>query len=303
MDKAFSPLVSLIVISMNHAKYVKQCMESILHQDYENFEILYLDNDSHDFTYEKGMALLQTSPKLTYHLKQTTKEGVCKNANHLVSHATGKYCAFISADDFMLPGRITNQINVLKKLSPEYGVVFSDALLIDDDDNYLPQTFIQRLGRDVSAITPIYKALLQGNFVPAMTTLVDLSLLKEVGGFDESLIYEDFDMWLKLSRKCKFFFMNEPQAVYRVTPNSLEKTMGEKGLTDKIDIYYKQLSENEYKSLTLEKIGAYTNHLYNYDYSSFRAYAKKYLRRQFNLKTTIFLFLNLLHIPLFKVKP
>lgn len=277
-------------------------MKSILEQDYQPLEILYLDNDSHDQSYEKAMEYLSGSTKLKYHLKQTKKEGVCRNLNHLLSHASGKYCAFISADDFMLPGRITTQVNAFKKLSDEYGVIFSDALLVDDNNNYLSQTFIQRLGRNISEETQTYQTLLEGNFIPAMSTLVKLSLIREVGGFDERLIYEDYDMWLKLTQKCKFLFIDIPQVVYRITPNSLEKSMGEKGLTDKIDIYYNQLDNQQYKRIILKKIGIYTNHLYNYDYSSFRVYAKKYLALQLNLKTIIFLTLTYIGLPFFKVK-
>ena len=297
-----APLVSILVISMNHARYISYCIESILEQDYPNFEVLYLDNASHDSTYEKGMLLLNDSPRLTYHKKQTESAGICRNLNHLLAQAKGKYCTFISADDFMLPGRIKNQVEEIIKPTEHYGVVYSDALLVDDENNFLQQTFMQKLGREISNSSSVYHDLLEGNFIPAMSTLVERSLIGRVGGFDESLIYEDHDMWLKLSQECKFFLMDKPQVVYRITPNSLEKKMGEKGLTDKIDIYYRQLGNNEFRPLVLGKIGAYTNHLYNYDYSAFKDYAKKYLALQFNLKTVIFLSLSYLGIPLFKTK-
>jgi len=67
--------------------------------------------------------------------------------------------------------------------------------------------------------------LLQGNFIPAMTTLIRRSMLSEVGPYDERLCYEDFDMWLRLSQHTDFVFSDYISAKYRIVSNSQTRTV------------------------------------------------------------------------------
>lgn len=300
-DSESYPLVSVIVVSMNHEKYIAKCMNSIIDQDYDNMEIIYLDNNSSDDTYKIALSIIGNHSKLVHHVKQKVSVGICRNINEMLLIAQGEYVVFISADDFMLRDRIKKHVQVLNTIGVEYGVVFSDALIVDENGNYASQTFIERLKRNEKEFTKdIYAALLQGNFIPAMSAMVRTELIRSVGYYDESLIYEDYDMWLKLSRICKFFFEKEPIVAYRITPGSLEKTMGEKGLNDKINIYYFQLANRIKKEVILKMIGIYTNDLYELNYPSFKIYAKKYLAHKIDLKTIAFYVLEILNIKLYK---
>lgn len=62
----------------------------------------------------------------------------------------------------------------------------------------------------------IFHQLLEGNFVPAPSTLIRRCCFKDLGGFDESLVYEDFEFWLRLSLRYQFQYDRMIQNVYRV---------------------------------------------------------------------------------------
>jgi len=287
---------------MNHANYISDCIKSILSQDYQNIEILYLDNCSKDSSYEIATDLLKNSDKVAFMEKRQMPVGVCENLNYVLRRAKGTYCALISSDDYMLQERIKQQVEAFKQLSEEYGVVFSDALLVDENNHKQSQTFIEKLKNNTEIKNDTFQSLLEGNFIPAMSTMIKFDLIKQVGYYDETLIYEDFDMWLKLAKISKFYYLHKVLAAYRITPSSLEKKMGEKGLTDKIDIYYKHLSNNSYRSIILDKIRIYTNDLYSYNYPSFLSYARRVLLIKFSLKTLLFVILESLRIKMFKIK-
>lgn len=85
----YPPLVSIIIVTMNHEKFIEEACMSSLSQTYPNLEIILLDNASSDKTFEiAGQTLSQS--RINYKLIQNKEKfGVAKNLNILVSHALG----------------------------------------------------------------------------------------------------------------------------------------------------------------------------------------------------------------------
>jgi hypothetical protein len=71
----------------------------------------------------------------------------------------------------------------------------------------------------------LFELLLQGNFIPAMSTMVRRECYERVGLYDEQLTYEDFDMWLRISQHYDFVFSPVISAKYRVLPTSMSRTI------------------------------------------------------------------------------
>ena len=67
----------------------------------------------------------------------------------------------------------------------------------------------------------IFGTLIAGNFIPALATLSRLECIQAVGGYDEALFFEDWDMWLKLADRYHFSFLPEIRAQYRVVADSM----------------------------------------------------------------------------------
>ena len=101
-----------------------------------------------------------------------------------------------------------------------------DAWQMDESGALLPEMFIEAHRSFTSAPEGrIFSVLLESNFIPAMTTLIRKSCLDKVGLYDESLCYEDWDMWLRLARHFRFSFSTSVAAKYRIVSSSAVRTM------------------------------------------------------------------------------
>jgi hypothetical protein len=97
--------------------------------------------------------------------------------------------------------------------------------------------------------------LLDGNFIPAMTTLIRRSCYDQVGLYDENLRLEDWDMWLRLARHYSFLYSPTPSARYRRHENSFSSSNPARALKESFKTCLKQfglghLNEDQRSSLT-----------------------------------------------------
>src|SRR5205085_1312349 len=122
--------------------------------------------------------------------------------------------------------KISEQVERLQGSGEDVCAVYSDAFLIDENGDDIKGQFIERYVSFKELPTgDIYGQLLVKNFVPAMSLLVKRQCYNEVGMFDESLVYEDYDMWLRLARKYKFIVSDAINVRYRIRSNSLLNTI------------------------------------------------------------------------------
>jgi len=216
------PLVSAIVLCYNHARFVVECLESVKAQNYPNLELIVNDDASRDDSASVIRAWLAQNTIPHRFLRQETNQGLCRSANQALSHARGKYISGIAADDVWLPGKLQTQVELLERLPEKVGVVYSDALQMDESGNTLPAMFIESHRRFESLPQGnIAEVLWEGNFIPAMTTLVRKACFDRVGGYDESLFFEDWDMWLRIAHHYDFVYSETVSAKYRHVATSM----------------------------------------------------------------------------------
>jgi len=215
------PLVSAIVLSYNQAQYVVECLEGIKAQNYPHLELIVNDDASRDDSVAVIQGWLSQNNIPYCFLKNETNSGICRSVNNTMRQAHGKYVSGIAADDVWLPGKLLNQVEILEKLPEKVGVVYSDALQMDENGRLLPDKFIATHRRfETMPSGNIHNILWQGNFIPAMTTLIRRSCFEKVGLYDESLFYEDWDMFLRISRHFDFIYSDEVSAKYRIVTTS-----------------------------------------------------------------------------------
>ena len=90
---------SIIVPAYNVAQYIEECVESVLNQDYDNFEVIVVDDGATDETPQIIDSLAQKSKKVkVIHQKNA---GLSAARNTGLNHAKGKYITFIDSDDFV----------------------------------------------------------------------------------------------------------------------------------------------------------------------------------------------------------
>lgn len=220
------PLVSAVVLCYNHARFVTECLDSVKAQGYSNLELVINDDASTDNSarvIEDWVARNSDIP--SRFLRNQANQGLCRSMNRAVANANGKYFCGIAADDAWLARKLTNQVRLMESLPEKVGVVYSDALRIDEQGTVLPPTFLETTLRNCQISQPpqgdIHLALWQANFVAPMTTLIRRACFDRVGLFDEDKFAEDWDMWLRISRHYDFVYSPEISAKYRKVQSSI----------------------------------------------------------------------------------
>jgi glycosyltransferase involved in cell wall biosynthesis len=203
------PKVSVIIPAYNHAAYVRQCVDSVLAQTYQDLEIVVVDDGSTDGTFE---ILREYGTKIQLHRQENG--GTQKARNKAVELASGDYIALLDSDDAWLPTKLQRQIPAFSS-TPTPGVVYSLAYVIDSSGSVLPNR--GRIGAPISNPERCLEELILQPRIPALTAVIRRSCLDEVGTFDESLVGAgDGDLWLRIAAKWPVVCIPEPLALYRV---------------------------------------------------------------------------------------
>ena len=264
------PLVSVCIPAYNHEKYIAETIESVINQDYMNLELIIINDGSKDKTDEVIKKYEQKCQKrfVRFEYRNRENKGLSATLNEMVQWSKGKYFTACASDDMFLSTKVSLLVNSLEKLSEDYAVAFGNAIFIDDNSNeiyidvntgglsrqeegtkfFLDFQVLQRncdlkIGKNFGS----YETLLIGNYLPAMSFLIKLDKIKEVGAWTSGNTIEDWEMWLKLSKNYKFAYIDEPVALYRWHENNTVKTMKFELIRDSI-----KLLEND-KSYALHK--------------------------------------------------
>lgn len=221
-----APKVTVLALAYNQAAFLEETLESIRTQSFQDFELLISDDASSD---DSAKLIQQWNDKhcraerLFLHDRNI---GLCPTLNELLDHARGEYLQFIACDDHLLPNALAERVDVLERADSDVALVYSDALMMDDEGRETPGTFLTRFLKGRPAPEgDLYSRLLMGNFLPGSTVLSRTERVRQVGGFDASLKFEDWDLWQKLSRSWSFVYTPGPTARYRIHEGNLHKTM------------------------------------------------------------------------------
>jgi glycosyltransferase involved in cell wall biosynthesis len=220
------PLVTAIVLCYNHARFVAEALESVRLQTHPRIELIIVDDCSKDSSVKAIEEWILSHRVECVFLKHEKNQGVCASLNDALRHAKGKYVAAFAADDVWLCDKTEAQVSVLEGAPDRLGVVFSDAIQINESGERLPELFIAA-HRPMPKIPSgrVFDELWEGNFIPAMTTMVRRECFLRVGNYDETLAYEDWDMWLRLGLDYEFCYCPAPLACYRLVSTSMVRTM------------------------------------------------------------------------------
>jgi glycosyltransferase involved in cell wall biosynthesis len=228
MNSRLSPLVTVITLCFNNGRFVIEGLESIRNQTYKNIQHIIIDDCSEDNSVELIDNWIKHNNYPCTFIKHEKNQRICKSMNEALRLSKGKYFCGV-ADDIWFPEKLEKQVELMENLPEDVGVVYSDAYLIDENGNLLPKMFIESY-RLFSKMPEgyIFHILLQGNFIPSMAVLIRRACFEKVGYYDENLVYEDWDMWLRISRHYKFVFSPFVSAKYRIVSTSAVRTLDSK---------------------------------------------------------------------------
>lgn len=208
------PLVSIIVISYNHEKYIRENLNSVKEQTYSNIELIVADDASQDNSvevFEQWLLENNYKAKKNYHHNNT---GIAVILNECIDIATGKYIKIIAADDFLHENTIEKCISKLEELSEEYGMIYTDVYTIDEDSKICQDIMDCNSSYSIDP-NEFYNMLVVGNRIMALSVVMRKSVLIETGDYNEKFIVDDYFRWLKIGQLYKIAYIPEKLAFYR----------------------------------------------------------------------------------------
>lgn len=220
-----APAVTVIALCYNHERFVLDCLESIRAQTFQDFELIVTDDCSRDRSPQLIADWLAAHYPRARFIRHTANRGICATLNEALAAARGTYVSMIATDDVWLPHKLSSQVRLAQSLDAGTAVVYGDAEQMDEAGNLLPDGFIAAHHVNDPPSGAVFGQLASGNFIPAMATLIRRDALQAVGGYDERLSYEDFDMWLRLADRYAFAFQPEVVARYRIVATSMVRTV------------------------------------------------------------------------------
>jgi glycosyltransferase involved in cell wall biosynthesis len=230
------PLVSVVIIFLNmDTGFFQEAIESVLGQTYDNWELFLVDDGSTDGSRDLALRYAKERPDKIRYLDHDGHEnrGMSATRNLGARHASGKYIAFLDADDLWLPHKLDNQVAVLEAQpeavmtygqtwvwhswtgDPEHEAYDRARNLGVEPDRLVEPPTLARLWLQGKAQTPIHCGVLMRR-----------QLLKEVGGFEESFrgtndsLYEDTVFYCKVCLNECVFVQSECVDRYRRHLNS-----------------------------------------------------------------------------------
>lgn len=217
-----TPLVTVIAVCYNHSRFVTECLESIRAQTYTNIQLIIMDDCSSD----NSVTLIRDWIKLhkikCEFIAHKVNRGLCRTLNEAVNLTKGTYISMIATDDSWLPEKIEFQVSEMESMPATVGVIYSDAYRIAENGQLLPKMFISSYREfETPPKGNLKEDLIHKNFIPAMTTLIRSTVYEKVGLYDENLIFEDWDFWLRTSSHFSFAFSPYPSANYRIVSTSM----------------------------------------------------------------------------------
>ena len=219
------PEVSIITPTYDHQAFISKCIQSVISQNYQDWEQIIVDDASSDKTYEIASKFAHKDKriKIIRHKKNWGITKLADSYNQALNKAGGKYIAILEGDDFWPKDKLERQISMIEKS----GAVFSYGDSIMTDSSGLPiKIFTYDYARDVlnnnptGSILPLF-ATLKFSIIP-VTAMIKTSALKDIGGFQKDNYYPftDIPTFLALSLRGNFLYINDVLGYYRKQQNS-----------------------------------------------------------------------------------
>lgn len=213
--------VTVIVVTYNHEDFVAQTLSGIAEQEHIARVIL-CDDASPDGSADVMRSWARGASIPTTEMFAVTNRGLTATLNNALALVDTPYYTYISGDDLMFPGRIAAQRECLEA-RPDLSFVYCDARRIDEYGNRLETDF---LAMDLGDREPVddFESLLRGNWIPAVSVMLRTEAVRSVGGYDEDLFFEDYDLWLRLATRGPFARVDGALVGFRELPTSLGHT-------------------------------------------------------------------------------
>ncbi len=281
---------SLIIPTYNREKFIAETLYSALNQEYQNFEILVVDDGSTDSTKDIVLNIIEQNKtiKIKYIYQNNSERGAARNLG--TKEANGDYITFLDSDDVLYPNHFTTAAEiVLKQPNIE---IFHLGYEVKNNKG-------QIVGLRPEIKNPSGNQLIIGNFISCNGIFLRREIAKQNLFCEERelALFEDWELWLRLATQYQFQFFNQVTSYINNHDERSVLEVNKDKLISKMNLFLnKVLGNSDVVCYFLKDIKHFKTSCYSY-VSLHLALAKKY-----KIDTLYFLFKTLLNDPLFIFK-
>ncbi len=232
-------LVSVVMCSYNHERYIGQAIESVLNQTFHDLELVIVDDCSRDGSQKiiEAYQAKDSRVKASFHPKN---RGIAATTNDCLKHVTGRYLSFIGSDDLWMETKLERQIAALH--DDEDRLVWSDGLIVNGDGVPTGETITHYIGPSKRSGN-LFEDLLREHIVSFQSLIFNAQYAKGLE-LDESLKYvSDHRFIVEIAKNHPFYFIDEPLAKYRVHGSNITSRDMSVWMKERIRIRHRFLRE------------------------------------------------------------
>ncbi|MGD9383394.1 MAG: glycosyltransferase [Desulfobacterales bacterium] len=202
--KQKKPLISVIIPTYNRGWIIKEAIDSVMAQNYRDFELIIVDDGSTDNTSD----ILNSYHGDILVFRQENR-GVSAARNRGIVEASGRFIAFLDSDDLWLPQKLFRQVEFFNK-NPDAKICQTEETWIRNGVRVNPKR------KHKKPCGMIFEPSLALCLISPSAVMIRRSLFEKVGGFDETLpACEDYDLWLRISCRYPVYLIETPLIIKR----------------------------------------------------------------------------------------
>lgn len=278
--------ISIILTSYNKGKFLKEAIESILMQDYENFELIIIDDASTDGSQTIINKFSKKDLRIKYYLRKQNSGTAAIPRNEGLKLSKGEYICFLDADDKWKKNKLSSQLkqigkNLFNFTACDYinqnGKKHSN-IFIDTVRVFFQKFFLSKGLAGLFAYNPIILS----------SVIIKRKIISKYK-FDESksiVGVEDLDLWLRILNDYpkKFNFISRKLTIVRKIPNSLNRDYTQASLRNTYCVIKFFLEKKNFKKINLFLFGLFLRTIKSLFLSS-----KKIIKKKVTIFASVFI--------------
>ncbi len=206
--------ISVVINFHNGEKYLEKCIESVLNQNYKNFEVILWDNASVD---SSKKIIEKFKDKKVKYFRHSFKENLYKARNRAVEVSSGELIAFLDCDDWWDKNYLSSKEKFFGL--EEYDYLYSNVLCFYEKTNKLVKYNHKKLPNG-----KIYNYLAKDYFIIISGLIIKKKILEKENYFNGFYnIIGDYDLLMRISKYANAKSFDEPMIYYRIHENNFSK--------------------------------------------------------------------------------
>jgi glycosyltransferase involved in cell wall biosynthesis/LmbE family N-acetylglucosaminyl deacetylase/uncharacterized coiled-coil protein SlyX len=217
-----TPTVSVIIPTRNRPTMLEEAVRSVLTQLYRDFEVIVVNDGGEDIRELVGSWNREAN---VVYLEHAERKGVAAARNTALRAARGRYVAYLDDDDVFYPDHLETLVGYLE--TGQHQVAYTDAHEVLQ--TWVPDRYVKVGERLAYSCDFDRRRLLISNYIATLNIVHRRDILEETGLFDEELeSHEDWDLWIRMSRKHDFHHIKKVTAAFTTRTDKTSATTGDR---------------------------------------------------------------------------